>query len=72
MVKTVGIAKNGIIIRPGTADYFDASSPRGHSCNRSSGWNLDGMGPDNTLGWIMRTRMSIKEGSTTIMASHQV
>ena len=72
MVKTVGIAKNGIIIRPGAADYFDASSPRGHSCNRSSGWNLDGMGPDNTLGWIMRTRMSIKEGSTTIMASHQV
>ena len=50
MVKTVGIAKNGIIIRPGAADYFDASSPRGHSCNRSSGWNLDGMGPDNTLG----------------------
>ena len=50
MIKTVGIAKNGIIIRPGTADYFDASSPRGHSRNRSSDWNLDGMGPDNTLG----------------------
>ena len=50
MVKTVGIAKNGIIIRSGAADYFDASSPRGQSCNRSSGWNLDGMGPDNTLG----------------------
>ena len=50
MVKTVGIAKNGIIIRPGAVDYFDASSPRGHSRNRSSGWNLDGMGPDNTLG----------------------
>ncbi|WP_298356308.1 YHYH protein [uncultured Litoreibacter sp.] len=49
-VETVGIAENGIIIRPGTADYYDASSPRGHSRDRSSGWNLDGMGPGNTLG----------------------
>ena len=49
-VETVGIAENGIIFRPGTADYYDASSPRGHSRDRSSGWNLDGMGPDNTLG----------------------
>lgn len=72
MVKTVDIAKNGIIIRPGTADYFDASSPRGHSRNRSSDWNLDGMGPTILWAWIMRTRMSIREGSTTIMASHQV
>lgn len=50
MVPTVGIAENGIIIRPGTADYYDASSPRGHSRDGSSGWNLDGMGPGNTLG----------------------
>ncbi|MEO0356737.1 MAG: YHYH protein [Pseudomonadota bacterium] len=50
MVPTVGIAENGIIIRPGTADYYDASSRRGHSRDRSSGWNLDGMGPGNTLG----------------------
>ncbi|MEM9584423.1 MAG: YHYH protein [Pseudomonadota bacterium] len=49
-VRTIGIAENGVIIRPGTADYYDASSPRGHSRDRSSGWNLDGMGPDNTLG----------------------
>ena len=49
-VRTIGVAENGIIIRPGTADYFDASSPRGHSRDRSSGWNLDGMGPNNTLG----------------------
>lgn len=49
-VRTIGIAENGIIIRPGTADYYDARSPRGHSRDRSSGWNLDGMGPDNTLG----------------------
>ncbi len=48
--RTVGIAENGVIIRPGTADYYDASSPRGHSRDRSSGWNLDGMGPGNTLG----------------------
>lgn len=49
-VPTIGIAENGVIIRPGTADYYDASSRRGHSRDRSSGWNLDGMGPDNTLG----------------------
>lgn len=50
IVPTIGIAENGIIIRPGTADYYDASSPRGHSRDPASGWNLDGMGPDNTLG----------------------
>lgn len=49
-VGTIGIAKNGVIIRPGTADYYDASSPRGHSRDRSSGWNLDGMGASDTLG----------------------
>ncbi|MDD9923625.1 MAG: YHYH protein [Boseongicola sp.] len=48
--RTIGIATNGVIIRPGTADWYDASSPRGHSRDRSSGWNLDGMGPSNTLG----------------------
>lgn len=48
--RTIGIAENGVIIRPGTADYYDANSRRGHSRNRSSGWNLDGMGPGNTLG----------------------
>ncbi|MEM8981149.1 MAG: YHYH protein [Pseudomonadota bacterium] len=49
-VENVGMALNGILIRPGTADWNDGSSRRGHSRNRSSGWNLDGMGPDNTLG----------------------
>lgn len=43
-VRTVGIATNGILIRPGTADWYDASSPRGHSRDRSSGWNLEGIG----------------------------
>lgn len=49
-VPVTGIATNGILIRPGTADYYDASSPRGHSRNRSSGWNLDAMGARRTLG----------------------
>ncbi|RED11069.1 YHYH protein [Pontivivens insulae] len=47
---TVGIALNGIPIRPGTADWYDASSPRGHSRDRSSGWNLEGMGSADLLG----------------------
>ena len=45
-----GITITGIILRPGTADWFDASSPRGFSRDSSSGWNLEGMGPKNTLG----------------------
>ncbi|WP_299958162.1 YHYH protein [uncultured Roseobacter sp.] len=49
-VRVTGIAENGVIIRPGTADYYDASSPRGHSRDRSSGWNLDGMGARALLG----------------------
>ena len=47
---TVGVTVTGIPIRPGTADWYDASSPRGHSRDRSSGWNLDGMGARNALG----------------------
>ncbi|WP_298257490.1 YHYH protein [uncultured Litoreibacter sp.] len=49
-VNVTGILKNGILVRPGTADWYDASSPRGHSRDDASGWNLDGMGPNNTLG----------------------
>ncbi len=45
-----GVTVTGIPIRPGTADWYDASSPRGHSRDRSSGWNLDGMAPGNPLG----------------------
>lgn len=47
---TVGFALNGIILRPGTADWYDASSSRGHSRDRSSGWNLEGLGARETLG----------------------
>lgn len=43
-VATVGIARNGILIRPGTADWYDPRSPRGHSRDPSSGWNLEGVG----------------------------
>ncbi|MCP4314523.1 MAG: YHYH protein [Hyphomicrobiales bacterium] len=46
----VGIALNGVLIRPSTADYWDPSGPRGHSRNRSSGWNLEGMGAARMLG----------------------
>jgi hypothetical protein len=46
----VGIALNGIVIRPGTADWYDASSPRGFSRNQASGWNLEGMGSASALG----------------------
>lgn len=43
-VETIGIATNGVIIRPGTADYYDADSRRGFSRDPSSGWNLEAMG----------------------------
>ncbi|MEM6634808.1 MAG: YHYH protein [Pseudomonadota bacterium] len=49
-VRVTGIAVNGVQIRPGTADYFDADSARGHSRNPSSGWNLDGIGAREALG----------------------
>lgn len=48
--RTSGVTLTGIPIRPGTADYYDASSPRGHSRDPSSGWNLEGMGAAETLG----------------------
>ncbi|MFK7879957.1 YHYH protein [Roseobacter sp.] len=49
-VRVIGIAENGVLIRPGTADYYDATAPRGHSRDTSSGWNLDGMGARDLLG----------------------
>lgn len=45
-----GISVTGIFFRPGTADYYDASSPRLHSRDPSSGWNLEGMGSAGALG----------------------
>ncbi|MEO1141880.1 MAG: YHYH protein [Pseudomonadota bacterium] len=46
----VGIALNGIVIRPGTADWYDQSSPRGFSRDSASGWNLEGIGSAEALG----------------------
>ncbi|MEM9063274.1 MAG: YHYH protein [Pseudomonadota bacterium] len=47
---SIGVAMNGVLIRPGTADWYDASSPRGHSRDWSSGWNLEGLGAAEMLG----------------------
>ncbi|MEM6664524.1 MAG: YHYH protein [Pseudomonadota bacterium] len=47
---TIGVAVNGVLIRPGTADYYDPGSRRGFSRDRSSGWNLEGMGSAQLLG----------------------
>ena len=46
----VGVALNGIVMRPGTADWYDASSARGFSRDPASGWNLEGMGSAADLG----------------------
>ncbi len=45
-----GISLTGIIFRPGTADFYDARSPRGFSRNPNSGWRLEGMGAAESLG----------------------
>lgn len=47
---STGFALNGVMIRPGTADYYDPSSPRGFSRDSASGWKLDGMGAGLILG----------------------
>ena len=46
----VGIGLNGIVIRPGTADWYDPSKRRGFSRNPASGWKLEGMGSAAALG----------------------
>ncbi|MEM7541380.1 MAG: YHYH protein [Pseudomonadota bacterium] len=47
---SIGVAVNGVQFRPGTADYYDASSSRGFSRDSSSGWNLEGLGARELLG----------------------
>lgn len=47
---SIGVALNGVQIRPGTAEYYDGSSPRGFSRDRSSGWNYEGLGNAEMLG----------------------
>ena len=43
-VQISGVTVTGIPLRPGTAEYYDASSAKGYSRNRASGWNVEGMG----------------------------
>lgn len=45
----IGIALNGVMIRPEAADYYDPNSPRGFSRTKTN-WRLEPMGPDNTFG----------------------
>jgi hypothetical protein len=43
-VRISGVTVTGIPLRPGTAEFFDASSERGYSRDRASGWNVEGVG----------------------------
>ncbi|GAB5458858.1 MAG: hypothetical protein Hens3KO_18880 [Henriciella sp.] len=43
-VRISGITVTGIPLRPGTAEYYDPTSERGWSRDRSSGWNVEGIG----------------------------
>ncbi len=43
-VRVSGITVTGIPLRPGTAEYYDASAAKGYSRNTASGWNVEGMG----------------------------
>ena len=45
VVSTVGVTLTGIPIRPGTAAWYDPSSPKKHSQNKSSGLNLEAIRP---------------------------
>ena len=49
-VQISGVTLTGLPLRPGTADWYDASTRRGFSRDRSSGWNLEGMGAADQLG----------------------
>ena len=49
-VRVTGMALNGVLIRPGTADWYDPDARRGHSRDASSGWNLEGLGARDLLG----------------------
>lgn len=39
-----GMTLTGIPLRPGTAEYYDPTAERGWSRDRSSGWNVEGVG----------------------------
>jgi len=43
-VRISGITINGVPLRPGTAEYYDPTTEKGWSRDRSSGWNVEGVG----------------------------
>ncbi len=45
-VHTSGVTLTGILLRPGTAEYYDPNGRNGFSRNRASGWRVEGMGTD--------------------------
>lgn len=47
---TTAIALNGVLIRPGTADFYDAGASRGFSRNGDRRCRLEGMGNADALG----------------------
>ena len=47
---SIGFALNGVMIRPGTVDFYDASSPRGFSRRGNKNWRLEGLGARELLG----------------------
>ncbi len=42
-VRISGITLTGIPLRPGTAEFYDPTTERGYSRDRSSGWNVEGL-----------------------------
>jgi hypothetical protein len=62
-----GFALNGVLIRPGTADYYDPSSPRGFSRDPASGWNSTAREQAACSASTRTTPMSIIAVSTTTM-----
>jgi len=43
-IRISGVTVTGIPLRPGTAEFYDASSDKGYSRDPSSGWMVEGMG----------------------------
>jgi len=49
----IGVAVNGVLIRPGTAETWDPNSPRSFSRNGDRNWRLEGLGNAELLGMDM-------------------
>lgn len=50
-VDATGIALNGVLIRPSTAEYYDPNSRRGYSQRPVSNWRVEGMFSGDKLGF---------------------